>query len=281
MVLHYADSEQVYQQQLLLSNVEGSDGVLLGQLMLFIEQLHSFSENLQRSRSASQWQCFLLDQLEHLFSRVDGDNVSNENSLMVIEKAIAGLVEHCHHAHFEDDISLLIIVDYLSQHFSQGDASKQFMVGQVTFCSMLPMRSIPFKVIAVLGLNDGQFPRQRQALGFDLMSLSKAELGDRSRRGDDRYLFLEAIISARNSLYLSFQGRNIKNNAEKQPSLVVKELMEYLAQGYGWKFNDESDEGNAKEYETEQEKPAIYQLAMQAFSPQNYQVNGQVSMQTG
>jgi exodeoxyribonuclease V gamma subunit len=266
----YADSEQVYQQQLLLSNVEGSDGVLLGQLMLFIEQLHSFSENLQRSRNATQWQSFLLDQLDHLFSRVDGDNVSNENSLMVIEKAIAGLVEHCHHAHFEDDISLLIIVDYLSQHFSQGDASKQFMVGQVTFCSMLPMRSIPFKVIAVLGLNDGQFPRQRQALGFDLMSLSKAELGDRSRRGDDRYLFLEAIISARNSLYLSYQGRNIKNNAEKQPSLVVKELMEYLAQGYGWKFTSEPDE-NDMEGNTEQENSAIYQLAMQAFSPQNYQ----------
>jgi len=262
----YGDSEQVYQQQLLLSNVEGSDGVLLGQLMLFIEQLHSFSENLQRSRSASQWQCFLLDQLAHLFSRVDGDNVSNENSLMVIEKAIAGLVEHCHHAHFEDDISLLIIVDYLSQHFSQGDASKQFMVGQVTFCSMLPMRSIPFRVIAVLGLNDGQFPRQRQALGFDLMSLSKAELGDRSRRGDDRYLFLEAIISARDSLYLSYQGRNIKNNKEKEPSLVVKELMEYLAQGYGWQFNEEPDVDD-----TEEDNSAIYQLAMQAFSPQNYQ----------
>jgi len=262
----YADSEQVYQEQLLLSNVEGSDGVLLGQLMLFIEKLHYFSENLQRSRTAVQWQSFLLEQLGYLFSRVDADNVSNENSLMVIEQAISGLVEHCHHAHFDDDISLLIIVDYLSQHFSQGDASKQFMVGQVTFCSMLPMRSIPFKVIAVLGLNDGQFPRQRQALGFDLMSLSKAELGDRSRRGDDRYLFLEAIISARDSLYLSYQGRNIKNNKVKEPSLVVKELMEYLAQGYGWQFIEEMDEND-----TEQQKSAIYQLAMQAFSPKNYQ----------
>ena len=264
----FADSEQIYQEQLLLSNVEGSDGVLLGQLMLFIEQLHYFSENLQRSRSAIQWQSFLLEQLSHLFSRVDADNVSNENSLMIIEQAIAGLVEHCHHAHFEDDISLSIVVDYLSQHFSQGDASKQFMVGQVTFCSMLPMRSIPFKVIAVLGLNDGQFPRQRQALGFDLMSLAKAKLGDRSRRGDDRYLFLEAIISARNSLYLSYQGRNIKNNNEKQPSLVVKELMEYLAQGYGWNFS--ADEPDSSSHGEEQQA-GIYQLAMQAFSADNYQ----------
>ena len=270
----YADSEQIYQEQLLLSNVEGSDGVLLGQLMLFIEQLHYFSENLQRSRTAIQWQSFLLEQLSSLFSRVDVDNVSNENSLMVIEQAIAGLVEHCHHAHFEDDISLLIVVDYLSQHFSQGDASKQFMVGQVTFCSMLPMRSIPFKVIAVLGLNDGHFPRQRQALGFDLMSLSKAQLGDRSRRGDDRYLFLEAIISARNSLYLSYQGRNIKNNSEKQPSLVVKELMEYLAQGYDWNFSEGNTE-NADKLDNSSDggvqPQGIYQLAMQAFSVDNYQ----------
>jgi len=252
----FADNEHVYQEQLLLSNVEGADAVLLGQLMLFIEQLQYFSENLQRSRTASQWQSFLLEQLSSLFSRVDADNISNESSLLVIEQAIAGLVEHCHHAHYEDDISLLIVVDYLTQHFSQGDASKQFMVGQVTFCSMLPMRSIPFKVIAVLGLNDGEFPRQRQPLGFDLMSLCPAKLGDRSRRGDDRYLFLEAIISARRSLYLSYQGRNIKNNNEKQPSLVVKELMEYLTQGYGWRFDEEESQ--------------VYQLAMQAFSPDNY-----------
>jgi exodeoxyribonuclease V gamma subunit len=263
----FADKEHIYQNQLLLSHVEGSDAILLGQLMYFIEQLSYFSSNLQQPRSAEQWQTFLLQQLTHLFSRVDKDNNSNENSIIVIEQAIAGLVEHCHHANYQDDISLLIVVDYLTQHFSQGDASKQFMVGQVTFCSMLPMRSIPFKIIAVLGLNDGEFPRQRQALGFDLMSISPAKLGDRSRRGDDRYLFLEAIISARQALYLSYQGRNIKNNNEKQPSLVVKELMEYLSQNYGWQFSiEESDEdidGAANEND-------IYQTPMQAFSAKNY-----------
>ena len=258
----YSDSEQVYQDQLLLSQVEGSDAILLGQLMLFIEQLQRFSINLQKSRNAEQWQVFLLEQLNGLFSRVDIENNSYETSLLIIEQAISGLVEHCHHANYEDDISLMIVVDYLSQHFSQGDASKQFMVGQVTFCSMLPMRSIPFKVIAVLGLNDGEFPRQRQALGFDLMALSPAKLGDRSRRGDDRYLFLEAIISARAALYLSYQGRNIKNNNEKQPSLVVKELMEYLAQGYGWQFDSEDTDNEAQD---------IYQAAMQAFNIDNYQ----------
>ena len=256
----FENNEAIFQSQLLVNAVEGNDALLLGQLMLFIEQLQFLSSNLQRSRTAIQWQQFLLTQLAELFSRIDNNQQSYENSLLIIEQAISGMVEHCHQAHFNEAICLDIVVDYLNQHFSQGDSSKQFMVGQVTFCSMLPMRSIPFKVIAVLGLNDGEFPRQRQPLGFDLMSLSSTKLGDRSRRGDDRYLFLEAIISARQFLYLSYQGRSIKNNTEKQPSLVLKELMEYLTQGYGWQFNNQA-----------KSKQKLHQVAMQAFSYKNYQ----------
>jgi len=271
----FSDSEQVYQNQLLLSQVEGNDALLLGRLILLIEQLQLFSIQLNKPRNPQAWQTFLLKQLELLFSvapmahtqstnagKVKNKQLHNkqnmliENSLSVIHKAISGLVEYCAHAKFDDEIDLTIVVDYLTHHFSQGDSSKQFMVGQVTFCSMLPMRSIPFKIIAVLGLNDGEFPRQRVPLGFDLMANTKALLGDRSRRGDDRYLFLEAIISARKSLYLSFQGKNIKNNSEKQPSIVLKELMAYLQQGYGWKFEGQSS--------------AIKQLPMQAFSKDNY-----------
>ncbi len=280
----YADSDVIYQDQLLLGNVEGDDALLLGQLMLVIEQLQYFALQLKTARTAQQWQVFLLAQLEQLFVRNFSDvaktniantlsttnttsttknvnsqlNQNNETSFAIIEQAIAELVEHCQQAHFNEKISLDIISEFLNHHFSQPETGRQFMVGQVTFCSMLPMRSIPFKIIAVLGLNDGEFPRQRQPLGFDLMSLSKSRLGDRSRRGDDRYLFLEALISARKSLYLSYQGRNIKNNSDRQPSLVLKELMEYLSLGYGWQCGEDSTDD-------------IRQLPMQAFSEQNYQ----------
>jgi exodeoxyribonuclease V gamma subunit len=271
----YSDTDCIYQNQLVLGMVEGDDAILLGQLMLFIEQLQSFSHQLNVARTAKTWQTFLLNQLEQLFStqlvfptnvseqaKLQATNQTNnqiDNSIAIIEQAVSSLVEYCEHAHFDEEIGLPIIVDFLNNHFSQGDASKQFMIGQVTFCSMLPMRSIPFKVIAVLGLNDGEFPRQRPALGFDLIAQSKAVLGDRSRRGDDRYLFLEAIISARNALYLSYQGRNIRNNNEKQPSLVLKELMDYLSQGYGWQF--------------EQESSNTHQMPMQPYSEDNYIVN--------
>jgi exodeoxyribonuclease V gamma subunit len=128
------------------------------------------------------------------------------------------------------------------------------MAGQITVCSMVPMRSIPFKVVAILGLNDGQFPRSRPPLGFDLMAQDKPRLGDRSRRGDDRYLFLEALLSARNSLYLSYQGFDIHKNEQRPPSLVLEELFDYLSRAYG--FDKESD---------------VRTLPLQPFSQRNYE----------
>jgi exodeoxyribonuclease V gamma subunit len=277
----FSDTDSLYQDQLLIASVEGDDSLILGQMVLFVEQLQSFAHQLNTPRTAEGWQNFLLNQLDLLFatssyspnkpiqensSQISSQQLNSqiENSLAIIEQAISALVEYCSHAHFEEKIDLTIVVSFLTKHFSQGDASRQFMVGQVTFCSMLPMRSIPFKVIAVLGLNDGEFPRQRQALGFDLMAINSPRLGDRSRRGDDRYLFLEALISARQSLYLSFQGRNIRNNNEKQPSLVLKELMDYLTNGYGWNFVKEG-QSNDKNIQCQ-----IHQMPMQPFSEENY-----------
>ncbi len=258
----FGDHSVIYQDQMLLPNIEGSDSELLGKLMLIIEQLQLSAISMSKARSAAQWQQFLFDLLQQLFED------ENDNGLSIVRTATESLVEYCQHAGYDSDISLSVIRDYLNAHFSQPDPGRQFMVGQVTFCSMLPMRSIPFKIIAVLGLNDGEFPRQRQSLSFDLMSTTPAQLGDRSRRGDDRYLFLEAIISARRALYLSFQGRNIKNNKERQPSLVLKELMEYLARGYGWRLLGLNESTDKESGEALAEH--IRQLPMQAFSEQNY-----------
>ncbi len=255
---NFGQGEVIYQNQLLIPSIEGDDAILLGKLLLIIEQLQFSAQSLTKARTAVNWQSYLLSLLDNLF------DIESEQSFRLIDEAIASLVEYCGHAHFEQDISLLIVQDFLNNHFSQPDPGRQFMVGQVTFCSMLPMRSIPFKIIAILGLNDGKFPRQRQPLGFDLMECTPPQLGDRSRRGDDRYLFLEALISARQSLYLSYQGRNIKSNKPKEASLVLKELMDYLTLGFSWQFSTSN---------TDQHSPLnqLRQLPMQAFSDKNYQ----------
>ena len=78
----------------------------------------------------------------------------------------------------------------------------------------MPMRSIPFHIVCLLGMNDGVYPRTVAPEGFDLMN-GRARPGDRSRRDDDRYLFLEALLSAQQKLYISYVGRSIQDNTER------------------------------------------------------------------
>jgi exodeoxyribonuclease V gamma subunit len=102
---------------------------------------------------------------------------------------------------------------------------------------MLPMRSIPFKVICMIGMNNDVFPREYQPLNFDLIA-KYPKTGDRSRRNDDKYLFLESIISARHKLYISYVGQNIQDNSRIPPSVLVSELLDSIENSFEAPGND-------------------------------------------
>src|SRR5690606_21082631 len=115
----------------------------------------------------------------------------------------------------------------------------RFLTGGITFCTLVPMRSVPFEVVCLIGMNDEAFPRAHRPLSFDRMA-QDVRRGDRSRRDDDRYLFLEALLSARRCLYIylfleallsarrclyiSYVGRHIRENSVIPPSVLVSEL---------------------------------------------------------
>ena len=92
----------------------------------------------------------------------------------------------------------------------------------------MPMRNIPFKVVCLLGMSEGMFPRSSVPVNFDLMQ-GQRRRGDRSRRLDDRYLFLEAILACRSHLHMSWVGRDIRDDNELPPSLLISEVRDYLA----------------------------------------------------
>lgn len=253
LLLGYAhsDQEQAYQQQWLLPDVEGDAALALGQLFQLLEKLQYFAQSLDQPRTPEEWAIVLRSLIGEIF----GDLSKEAQSAQWLEDAIEQMLEQTNAAHFAQPIPLVVIREQLNQSLGSADTSHQFLTGQITFCSMIPMRSIPFRIIAILGLNSGEYPRQRTPQGFDLMNQSPPRHGDRSRRADDRYLFLEALISARETLYLSYQGHDIRNNNHREPSLVLRELMDYLEAGYGW--NDGND--------------SYHTLPMQPFSIRNYQ----------
>ncbi|RDV24468.1 exodeoxyribonuclease V subunit gamma [Alteromonas aestuariivivens] len=224
----YEDSAVLADDLLTVPDVEGQNTVVLGKLIDLVEQLGRFAERLKTPRSAAQWHEFLIELRDACFAP-QPDALDSWES---IARATADLAAHCEEAGFDETLSLRQVRDVLIKRFSSPDAGNHFMTGQVTFCSMLPMRSIPFKVVCILGLNDGEFPRQSQPISIDLMARTARLRGDRSRRLEDRYLFLEALISARQRLYLSYQANSAQDNSPRQPSLVLAELLNVIGQGY-------------------------------------------------
>ncbi|TCS41119.1 exodeoxyribonuclease V subunit gamma [Reinekea marinisedimentorum] len=223
----YSDEESLLGDQLLLPDVEGANALLLGKLINILEQLEDARSTLNKARTPSGWQKYLTENIK--LALISGES-EFERSNQHILNAINDFTEFANRGGMADEpIPLAVIRTVLENAFASPEQTgSQFMTGQITVCSLVPMRSIPFKVVALLGLNDGEFPRTRPPLGFDLMAHDTPRLGDRSRRGDDRYLFLEAILSARQALYLSYQGFDVRNNEQRPPSLVLEELFDYL-----------------------------------------------------
>lgn len=132
---------------------------------------------------------------------------------------------------FVDAVPVALVVRALQGALAEQRRPGGFLRGGVTVCEMLPMRAVPFRVVCVLGLSDRVFPRQDPASTWDLLR-KKREIGDRSRRDDDRAMLLEAILSARDSLVLTAVTRSVKDDSPVPPSVLVDELLDVLETGY-------------------------------------------------
>ncbi|MBK1736209.1 exodeoxyribonuclease V subunit gamma, partial [Halorhodospira abdelmalekii] len=246
----WGDEEAIVRDRLLLPRIEGEEAVVLGRLSAFLRTLKGLSRAMRQPRTVAEWQQFLHDRLRAALFASGGEHEAVQEDL---GEVIRELGQYAGEADFTEPVPLAVIRHALEHSLqAPGRTGRHFLTGQITVCSMVPMRSIPFRILAILGLNDDDFPRQRPPLGFDLMADAPPRPGDRSRRGDDRYLFLEALLSARERLYLSYQGRDVKTNSERQPSLVLSELLNYLEQSSTW------------------QRSAIRQLPLQPFSRANY-----------
>lgn len=208
-------------------DIENGDAGVLGALADFIDRLSRWRKHLAQPRDAAGWvdtigalldDCFLPDESEAVF-------------LQHVRETLADMYTDCEAAHFEAAIELTVVCDFLRSKMAHVYSGQAFLDGRVSFCNMVPMRSIPFRVVCLIGMNDGDFPRTQGVLGFDLMAQQPRQ-GDRSRREDDRYLFLEALLSAREIFYVSYIGRDIRSNTERVPSVLVSELIETVERGF-------------------------------------------------
>ena len=167
--------------------------------------------------------------LQRLVTRFFDPTEERAEELEAVRDCVSALGREARAAAHEGPVPLPVIVAAVRARLEPP--GRAFLSGGVTFCAMVPMRSLPFEVVCMIGLNDRAFPRVRRRDGFDLMA-SDFRKGDRSRRDDDRYLFLESLLSARRYLYVSYTGRHIREDTIVPPSVLVSELIDYIERGY-------------------------------------------------
>ncbi|HVR20523.1 MAG TPA: exodeoxyribonuclease V subunit gamma [Polyangiaceae bacterium] len=219
--------ERIFENVLPYDEIEGKDAELLGNFAGFVRTLFTSLRELERPRALPEWSACIAALSQRFFER-DRDTLLE---LARVERALAELARTAETAGFAGDLDVSVVRELVRRKLDSGSPERGFLGAGVNFCAMVPMRSIPFRVIALLGLNDGKFPRAPRPLEFDLAHDGRLEsrAGDRSPRSDDRYLFLETLCAARERLIVTYSGKSIRDNRSTPPSVCVSELYDHLA----------------------------------------------------
>jgi exodeoxyribonuclease V gamma subunit len=202
--------------------------VLAGKLMRFLDVIEQTGQQQHGAHHVDEW----LARVSGFWLSWFDSQYLSEDLLRLMDQTLASIHEQVGYAGFDRPIDFNIIAEVVTALFEKERVSQRFLAGRINFCTLMPMRSIPFKVVCMLGMNEGQYPRPEQKMSFDLLSVSPSRVGDRSRREDDRYLFLEALCSARSHFYVSYCGHDIKDNSERFPSILVSELEDYCDKSF-------------------------------------------------
>ncbi|MEZ5460710.1 exodeoxyribonuclease V subunit gamma [Dokdonella sp.] len=231
LLLGYAQGDEalVHDGVVPAANVEGSAAQALGQLARFIDTLDRCRREMAQARSAEAWKRWLNDTVDVLFESESEDS-AEQAAFKRLREVIAEFANQAqpwlHDEALDFDIVHSVIGDALEE--TRGSRGGRF---GVSFCGMVPMRNVPYRVVCVLGLNAGEFPRRQPAEGFHLMR-RHPHAGDRSVREDDRFLFLESVGAARDALCLSYVDRDERAGTISPPSPLVEELLGFLREQY-------------------------------------------------
>lgn len=207
-----------------LDTIEGSDAEELLRFKAFVDHLISSINQRLHDRPLNEWKLYIENILRDLITsdeKSDAEIKYIQQHLLSIDNMGEWLKE---------DISFEVFQKSFIDALFSNPRAGNFITGGITFCSMIPMRSIPFKVTAMLGLNGDKFPRRETNIAFNLIDV-EYKRGDRNAKNNDKYLFLETLLSARKYLYISYIGNSTKDNSEFPPSLLVEELKSYIETG--------------------------------------------------
>ncbi|MCP4197963.1 MAG: exodeoxyribonuclease V subunit gamma, partial [Proteobacteria bacterium] len=230
LLLGYAmplDNQRLFGGVLPYDEIEGQEALILGRFTSFINALFRELKALRKIRHPREWKNALTQTLHHMMEL----NLENSDQHKHILDTLTRLEAVADESGFSEPVALPVVRRFLLDHLDKDQSARGFLRNGITCCSLLPMRSIPFKVVCLIGMNEGAFPRSYKGPGFDKM-VGAPRMGDRSVRSDDRYLFLESLNAARQCVLITYNGFSVVDGSVLPPSVLVDELLDTVKGGF-------------------------------------------------
>ncbi|MFN8901601.1 MAG: exodeoxyribonuclease V subunit gamma [Lysobacteraceae bacterium] len=210
-----------------LAGVDEGVAEVLGRAHALLLELRDWVALGVAAHAPDDWSALLQRRFEALLGTPALDTDGRE-ALDTTKGLVVALREEWRDAGLTTPLRWAAVREALLAKLAAVPERQRFLIGGITFCGMVPQRAIPFRVVAVLGLDEGALPRHVEDGGLDLRRL-KPQRGDRDLASDDRYLFLETVMAARERLHLSHVGVGANDGRPRNPAAPLAELLDTLA----------------------------------------------------
>jgi exodeoxyribonuclease V gamma subunit len=258
-----------------LDGVSGTAIEALGQFDHLLGELRRARDAFAIPRSLTAWSQWLLELIDALFLADLRDDAEN-SALDSLRRLAASLGTQAAEVGIGTTLSWSVVREALRGALDGVPERQPFLLGGVTFCGLVPQRSIPFRVVCLLGMNEGEFPRPSGDAGLNRI-LSQPRHGDRDTRSEDRYLFLEAMMSARDVLHISFVGEGVRDGKPRNPAAPLAELLQFLDEQYDiaddkktdrpWRIHHPLQPFDARYYERDAEGRPRHDTRLFSYDP--------------
>ncbi len=250
------DAERFFGTTLPLDDVASTNIEVAGRLAEFIDRLQRVTDGLSGEHPVNHWLETIGEGIEQLTAVGRGDEwqlgqLHRELAALGTDATVTGL-----------ELRLPDVRALMQERLAGRPTRANFRTGTLTVCTMTPMRSVPHRVVCLLGVDDGVFPRAGAVDGDDVLA-RRPLTGERDLRSEDRQLMLDAIVAARETLVVTYTGATETTGISRPPAVPLQELLDAL---------DRTVEGGAGH--------VWRKHPLQAFDPSNLEQDAPFSFDT-
>lgn len=216
------------------SELEGADADTLDRALAFYRRLRELAAWMREPHPASDWRARLAGWLQASLAPVPQDEAEAQARRLLLET----LDDFASEAANAGALPALLVRRALRDALTLPSPHRPWLSGGVTFAGMVPLRTVPFRVICLLGLDADAYPRREPADDINrlvdaIQGRAPRHPGDRSVRDDDRFLFLQLLCAAGDVFYLSYGGSDARDGSVREPSPVIAELLDAVERMHG------------------------------------------------